>query len=408
LSPIEFIRFDPSTCLFPKPKLSLLPQLGSSRISVDRKGSWVSILDGRAVNHFSRGRYALFEAYKRVTRGEGLVFLPSYHCRTMVDPAIELGLRVIFYPIDKNLSPDFIQLELLFQSEQRSQNAIPKVMVMPDYFGFIQPMQDIRSICDFYRVKLIEDRSHALLSNTMKPNEQDFGDFIVASPYKFFGSEDGGALVIGRSSLENVAIELDSNSWVHEIKAWARLAWHRLDAFQNSHAIDFLGVSEEIERTLETPGSMGDSLVEVANESSTQFVMAEAKKSSLAASRWLMAHADIDDLACKRRENYIRWLNCVADLPCCNALFLGLPDDCVPYMFPLYLEEPDTHFYLLKRLGVPVGRWDELAVSECQVASRYRKNLIHLPCHQGLDSGAMEWLTTAVSTVMKYGKRRAE
>ena len=88
-------------------------------------------------------------------------------------------------------------------------------------------------------------------------------------------------------------------------------------------------------------------------------------------------------------------------------MFPVLPKDCVPYMFPLVLDDPDKHFFLLKYLGVPVGRWDEVAVSHCPVAGRYRLSLIHLPCYQGLDSDAMAWLTAAVSAVFQCGGEKS-
>ena len=49
---------------------------------------------------------------------------------------------------------------------------------------------------------------------------------------------------------------------------------------------------------------------------------------------------------------------------------------------------------------MPIWRWDDMAVSECEVASRYRKRLIHLPCHQALGDSEMNWMTLALRTVL--------
>ena len=68
-------------------------------------------------------------------------------------------------------------------------------------------------------------------------------------------------------------------------------------------------------------------------------------------------------------------------------------------MFPLYLEMPDPHFYYLMRLGVPVWRWDSIAVSDCPTANDYRMHLLHLPCHQSLDEKQMDWMIAAVRKV---------
>ena len=90
----------------------------------------------------------------------------------------------------------------------------------------------------------------------------------------------------------------------------------------------------------------------------------------------------------------------MADLPHCQALVPKLPADCVPYMFPLRIDHPEVHFFALKQLGVPVWRWDDMAVSDCPVAANYRLQLLHLPCHQELSEQQMSWMTTAVNKVM--------
>ena len=51
--------------------------------------------------------------------------------------------------------------------------------------------------------------------------------------------------------------------------------------------------------------------------------------------------------------------------------------------------------------NLAIWRWDEMAVSGCQVATRYRKHLLHLPCHQALAEDEIAWMHTAVSAVMR-------
>jgi hypothetical protein len=121
---------------------------------------------------------------------------------------------------------------------------------------------------------------------------------------------------------------------------------------------------------------------------------------SFAFSRWVMRHTNIDRLAKLRRQNYITWTAAVANLPHCSALFPKLPHDSVPYMFPLYIDHPETDFFTLKQLGIPIWRWDDMAVSDCAVASNYRLHLLHLPCHQELSETQMNWMTTTLQNVM--------
>ena len=97
-----------------------------------------------------------------------------------------------------------------------------------------------------------------------------------------------------------------------------------------------------------------------------------------------MCHTDTPRLATRRSAHYRIWANAVVGLPNCHALFPTLPTDCEPYMVPLHLTLPKTHFYQLKRLGVPVWRWDDMAVSSYSVATGYRTHLLHLPATRSL------------------------
>jgi hypothetical protein len=70
-------------------------------------------------------------------------------------------------------------------------------------------------------------------------------------------------------------------------------------------------------------------------------------------------------------------------------------------MLPLLIDHPETHFFELKHLGVPIWRWDDMAVSDCAVATHYRLHLLHLPCHQELTAEQMAWMTRTVASVMR-------
>ncbi len=144
----------------------------------------------------------------------------------------------------------------------------------------------------------------------------------------------------------------------------------------------------------------GQSFEEESAGVSGQYQVADEVMQSLGGSRWIFRHTDTNALAVKRRDNYQAWHTATAGMSGCKALFPYLPADCIPYMFPLVLERPEFHFHALKRLGVPIWRWDDMAVSGCEVASAYRLKLIHLPCHQGLSSEQMRWMTTALGRVL--------
>ena len=90
----------------------------------------------------------------------------------------------------------------------------------------------------------------------------------------------------------------------------------------------------------------------------------------------------------------------MAGLSHARALAPLLPDTCAPYMFPLLISRPDPDFFRLKQAGVPIWRWDDMAVSSCAVAGRYRTQLLQLPCHQGLSNVQMDWMLALVQEVL--------
>ena len=189
----------------------------------------------------------------------------------------------------------------------------------------------------------------------------------------------------------------DFATLVQELKGLARVlqrGWHdqllpvgrRLDFEIDDLSRQPRGVSHDFEQESATP--------------SPQYDVTMEKRQSLAGSRWIMQHTDIERLVRCRRQNYLRWTLATAELPHCRALFPRPPDGCVPYMFPLFIEYPAVHFVALKRLGMTEWRWDDMAVSSCPVSTSYRLHLLHLPCHQELTSSQMDWMISAVTNVL--------
>lgn len=113
--------------------------------------------------------------------------------------------------------------------------------------------------------------------------------------------------------------------------------------------------------------------------------------------RLILKVANPEKIAAQRRHNYRRWSDATRSLPHCGPLFPDLAPDCVPDMFPLHIDLPDTDFYLLKRAGLPIWRWDEQAESDWPIAARYRHRLLHLPCHQELSNAKLDWMIGVVT-----------
>jgi hypothetical protein len=221
---------------------------------------------------------------------------------------------------------------------------------------------------------------------------------VAASPYKFFPGADGGWLYApDAGALAGVAVR--QPGWRDELRGLKqcfdearRVPVNRVDRDALPAQVAALAA--------QTPLTGVDRRLSRAGPSA-QYRTQHADRAALRSSRWLARHAAADALIRRRQAHYRRWLRAVAGLPHCQALYPELPDAVVPYMFALRIEHPLPHFYWLKQLGVPVWRWDEMAVSDCPVANDYRLRLLHLPCHQALRDEDMDWLLAALAEVLR-------
>ena len=406
---MEFHFFDSSDCGFPKPKVPVLPPLTRHSLSRQRspkiavrpysQAAFRPLQKSVQSRHYARGRYALFEAYRLAGVGEsGALLAPSYHCSTMLDPALRLKAQIAFYPLKTDLSPDIEAIAARLQSER-----LPiKALLATHYFGFPQELASLAALCDQYGIALIEDCSHTLFApveTSARSTQRAIGEtgrFGIASPYKFYASEDGGLLWVNDGSGSSVAPQHAASPLAEVRGVLSSFSRNRA----NSLELDTGGIGDEIEALVAQTRTHGNDTRKSVDSLSIYYQAAEEGQRSLAVSQWIFRNTNLSRLASARRENYEYWLGAVANLPACQALLPKLASDCVPYMFPLLIDSPKRHFHVLKLLGLPVWRWDEMAVSDCAVAAKYRLNLLHLPCHQELTPIQMDWMARVVRCVL--------
>ncbi|MDO8959001.1 MAG: DegT/DnrJ/EryC1/StrS family aminotransferase [Rhodocyclaceae bacterium] len=388
---LDTLIFDPSACGFPKPRVPLLPT-GLAGLSFQTPAPWAPAGHFR---HFARGRYALREAYRLAGVGPGGTLLaPAYHCRTMLDPALALGGDVVLYPLRADLSPDRAALDAL---ADHSPTPV-KALLATHFFGIPQALEQLAAWCAERGITLVEDCSHALFSeHCCPPGMGRCGEFVVSSPYKFLPSPDGGLLYAREAGRLN-KLRTHPPTWTAELRGlaytWSKAAEHR----RSRTACDARYIDAELAAIVEHLTPAARDFCEPAG-CSADYRPDEDECAALRLSRTICRHPDSAAIARRRRENYLRWMQATANLQHCRPLFPELPAACIPYMFPLLLEHPEPHFHRLKHLGVPIWRWDSLVASACQTANNYRLHLLHLPCHQSLSDGELDWMIAAVLKV---------
>lgn len=393
--PLEYLVFDPSPCGFPKPRLPPLPD-GLAGLSL-RTRSAARIAPAGHFRHFTRGRYALLEAYRLAGLGSGSALLaPSYHCRTMLDPALALGADVLLYPLQPDLAPDLAALDRLLERSAARAGAL----LVTHYFGIPQPLDELSAWCQQRGVALIEDCSHVFFCEMHRPPGTGLhGDFVVSSPYKFLPSPDGGLLYARQASRLDELGARRSAPLTAELRGLVRAFSQARQHHRAAKTCERTRIDAELALLAQRGTSPGGDWRRREGHSA-DYRPAEEGLASLHLSRLIWRHADVAEISRRRRENYQRWADALAGLPHCHPLFPRLPEGGIPYMFPLHIDRPDPDFYQLKHLGVPIWRWDNIAASPHPTANDYRLHLLHLPCHQSLAEAEREWMIAAVRTVM--------
>ncbi len=396
---LEYRVFDASRCNFPKPRVPLLSSV--FECFEDGESKVKPRLDG-GVLHFSRGRYALGEAYRLAKLdGSGALMAPAYHCVTMLDPALAMGAEVVLYPLNADLTPDRYRLDEVYKQSVKP----VRVMVATHFFGFIQDFSWLRQWCEEKAIVLVEDCAHVLFTERDQARGAGkFGKFVASSPYKFFPSPDGGFLYAPDARrLDGVGIQ--SAGFLSELRGIKRSA--EISREPKIRKPDIDQIDKLLDSIISKIPEPGNDRVLQRPAQSTRYSADSVRTASLRSSRWVINHSSISGNVCRRQANYRCWLKALSDVPNCHVLYPQLPEHVVPYMLPLYVDFPNPHFYWLKQLGVPIWRWDEMAVSDCQVAHDHRLHLLHLPCHQSLTGDEMNWMIAAVTKVLSLFEEEA-
>lgn len=384
---MDYLPLIADSANYPQPLVSLLPTVLRVAFTQLIAGPGPSPFLKRGVK-FVQGRYALLEAFRRLELHPGqTILMPACHCRTMVEPADHLGLKVRFYPMTANLQPDFPRLSVL------AADGMVRAMVLTHYFGFANDVQEAGNFCRAHGLALIEDCSHALYSSLDGRALGSFGDFATASLWKFLPTRDGAVLLDHRGSSPPL---LHAQPWFTEFKALAALAHRSKSVVSKLPPIDETslahGATALAEISAARPPKPGKCSLR-ANGLGRGALRASGVLSAVYPHGWAMA---------QRRALYRRWLDGVAGVAGVSPLFPQLPDGAVPYAFPLIADTGGLIFHALRLAGIPIWRWEDVAVAAidaCPISRSYRPRLLQLPCHQDLSEDAVDWMATVVRAV---------
>ena len=98
----------------------------------------------------------------------------------------------------------------------------------------------------------------------------------------------------------------------------------------------------------------------------------------------------------RRQDNY-RWLaRRLAHLSNAHPLAPDCTDSAAPYVFPLWVKDPDAIYQKVRASGVPVFRWDDRWPDTPELANdaggEWARHVFQIGCHQDLEASELEWI----------------
>ena len=159
---------------------------------------------------------ALISKWRKETfnKSNCIVWVPDYFCNASLTPLRISGVKLIFYPVTKEMIPDNQKCKKLAKITP------PDIFLFVHYFGKPSKSKTIYDFCKFHKTWLIEDAAHIL-----KPIKGvgDFGDFVIYSPHKHLPIPDGALLLACKSGPSMFGDNIISitglpKNWVSQLK----------------------------------------------------------------------------------------------------------------------------------------------------------------------------------------------
>lgn len=403
-----------------------LPVMGWQTFRGAREATLPSLLDHPRHQLTTSGRAAILLALECVGVGpDDVVLVPTYHCPTMVAPVLTLGARAVFYPIDEGGAPRLDWLEAHAPRQA-------KAMLATHYFGLPQPMDANRGWCDRHGIALIEDCAHAMFGRSGTRAVGAWGDVAIASLTKFFPAPEGGILALNREDLQLPS--LTTVPVIQQVKAAADIlhmgASHDRLTGLNGLIRGVFALRGLMRRApaahsrasgqppgLDAEGSGGhgniNSHSNSSDPSSSDRAALEADDANMAlidlplshraltrASAWVSTEIPRQRIVQARRRHYDHLLQALRGCEGVRPLMPQLPADSAPYVFPLWVRTPDPGYLEMRRLGVPVSRWDRLwpgvPAIEADAGVPWSHHVLQLACHQDLSDQELDAIVVQV------------
>lgn len=322
------------------------------------------------------------------------VLVPAYNCGSELDPLHALGLSLKLYPVGSDLLADPDRIAPLITENTRA-------IYVTHYFGLLQAKMDaLRELCDRHGLRLIEDCALSLLSGEQLV-AGNHGDIAVFCFHKFLPTPEGGALVINARDLDKSDPFTSPAPTKKTVKAAVRTAAQL--AFGPAR-FDRIMRERRLKRSSDTEGQ-GATPTTADIPHHYYFDPSLAGRRMDRMTSMALRSFSVDEVISKRRANWQKLSERIADIPGASAVLSEMPKHICPQNFPVYVNNRDEVARRLQAEGIAATPWwagysRHLDWTGQDEAVLLKETILGLPVHQTLTPKHQDYIADVLNDVL--------
>jgi perosamine synthetase len=330
------------------------------------------------------------------------ILAPAYNCGTEIDALIKSGTTVKLYDIERSGSINVIDLSRHISEKTR-------VIYVTHYFGFPQPIEAVRKLCDEKGIYLIEDCALALFSSDGATKLGSAGDISVFNFPKFLPVPDGGVLQINNPNLNTD--EWDVRRPESKKMVWEMLPLLKRNVLRNSCRIPPLYslLRPLLHRSWRVPlhrKKYGFTRPDIPEGYYYDEYLTDKAVSSF--TRRVAAKVSVADTVNSRRGNFSQYLALLKDVENVKPLFDRLPEGVNPLYFPILVKHRQWVCDELNELSIAAIAWWSgyhrgFEWQKYPNACYLKDNIVVLPVHQQLRDEHIRYIADNVIELVRHG-----
>jgi len=331
---------------------------------------------------FSYARGALIGAINSILvhfkiNKEATVWIPAFICDTVVYLLEAYKIKIKYYPITKNLEPDWAKIKSLkfMQGD---------ILLFVHYFGFQIPIKEALEFCYTHKLYMIEDCAHSIVPKIEKGGIGTHGHASIFGLRKALPIPHGGFLF-----LNNIKYSDPKN--VSKLCGIYRSPIKMM--------IQWMFCKLKIKYPL-NPQPNTNGLVSKHPENYSFFNFQEEMDSI---SRKITNTVDINEIIIKRTNNYLYYKKSLEEI---TNIFIPISfkiikNQTTPWVFFFFYEHAHELIKYLVKNGIPATSFPELHPSilsnpDYDYENNLYKRSVTLPVHQDVNMSDIDIIVNMI------------